>query len=191
VTQAARAAAVAAFAARQRNAPVAGVILESDTYWFSESPDTQAAFNFINKACAPCPPLTNVATEPSLPETLKLLCAMLVRGSSVYLISDFSDISAEDRPALLQLQSEHHLCAIHIGDPAERQLPRAGQLRIYGGQDRLERTVNTLDESLRRRYRTFATQNLAEKQQVFLSLGIPYRYLDTEQDTIEHEIPFL
>jgi uncharacterized protein (DUF58 family) len=193
VTQAARAAAVAAFAAQQQNIPVGGVILEKDCHWLAEASGPTGAMHLVREASTPCPPLLTQVTEPALGHILRLLRALLTCGSRVYLISDFQDLVDNDRPALLQLSTDHQVYAIHISDIAEQQLPRLGKLRFIApasfDTNTVGLTINTSDGKTRQGFEQTAQQQLQARQHLFTSLGIPYQRITTDSDSIEQQVP--
>lgn len=191
VTQAARVAAVAAFGAQQRNAPVGGVMLEAEPRWIAESGGEQAAFNLINAAVAPCPPVDSVPDEPSLAHMVRVLQAMLPRGTGVYLVSDFHDIGEADRPALLQLATEHRICAIQIIDPAERRLPSAGPLRIAAPASAASQTIDTSDPAIGAAFEAAATHRAEAIRQLFAGMDIAHVSVMADREDIEREIPYL
>jgi uncharacterized protein (DUF58 family) len=186
-SQAVRAAALLAFAARHRNEPVSGLILEHPPRWIWAGHDPLAAENLINSAAGICPPCRTQEREPLLPETLKLLQTMLIRGSRVYLLSDFFDLDDQARTVLLQLASEHQLAACHIIDPAELSLPAAGQLEISNpGQPTFE--IDSASPPLRQAYAAQADTFVEQRKQRFTRLGLDYIRLMTTDDAIENQL---
>lgn len=198
VTQAVRAAAVMAFDARLRNAPVAGVLLESaqksKLSWIAESFDEAGVFNFIHAANKPCPPPVSAQLTPpvsdineeSLSHVIKLLTPMLAQGSSVILISDFHDLDDSCRSSLLELSMTHHLQAIHIIDPVEVELPECGNLLVPS--QKKSRPLIGIDSSNNNsssQYHKLASTFLESKQQLFRSLAIPCQTVMTDDDRIE------
>jgi|GEM_PF-792041 len=198
VTQAVRAAAVMAFDARLRNAPVAGVLLESaqksKLSWIAESFDEAGVFNFIHAANKPCPPPVSAQLTPqvsdineeSLSHVIKLLTPMLAQGSSVILISDFHDLDDSCRSSLLELSMTHHLQAIHIIDPVEVELPECGNLLVPS--QKKSRPLIGIDSSNNNsssQYHKLASTFMESKQQLFRSLAIPCQIVMTDDDRIE------
>ena len=204
VTQAVRAAAVTAFFARLRNAPVAGVLLEYTQgsspgtrqkpalSWIAETSNETGMFNFINAANMPCPPPVflhnrNHAeedTEKSLSDVIRLLTSLLAQGSQVVLISDFHDLDDSCRTSLLELSVNHHLKAIHIIDPAEKEIPACGSLLVQSGE-RLITRFNSSDEKTNAEYQQAAAKHIESIQAIFRSLDVHCDTLLTESDRIE------
>ncbi|GMR06868.1 MAG: DUF58 domain-containing protein [Gammaproteobacteria bacterium] len=197
VTQAVRAAAVMAFDARLRNAPVAGVLLESAQKsrlsWIAESFDEAGVFNFIREANKPCSPpvsaqtipLSDSRNEESLSHVIKLITPMLAQGNSVILISDFNDLDDSCRSSLLELSMTHHLQAIHIIDPVEVELPGCGNLLVRSQNQSLI-GIDSSNKQSSSQYRKVASSFLESKQQLFRSLAIPCQTVMTNDDRIEH-----
>ncbi len=198
VTQAVRAAAVMAFDARLRNAPVAGVLLESaeksKLSWIAESFDEAGVFNFIHAANKPCPPPVSAQLTPpvsdineeSLSHVIKLLTPMLAQGSSVILISDFHDLDDSCRSSLLELSMTHHLQAIHIIDPVEVELPECGNLLVPSqNKSRPLIGIDSSNNNSSSQYHKLASTFLESKQQLFRSLAIPCQIIMTDDDRIE------
>lgn len=187
-TQAARAAAIAAFAASRRNASVAGVVLQENPRWLEAAMGEAAAFELIRQAAAPCPPLDPATPEPGLGETLRQVQEQLIPGSTVYLISDFIDLSERHRPALLQLAAGNEVHAILVHDPAERHLPNAGRLRFLGPEGS-DRELDTADDDLRRAYHAAAEAHFAQREGLLRGLGIGHYPLASDEDAVEEMIP--
>lgn len=194
VTQAVRAAALLAFAARANNFGVGAVILDRSTsgnkpVWIREQHDDAGIQHLIDTANGPCPPASasaQHAQQPALPDTLKLLQTMLTRGSDVILISDFIDLESNCRTVLAQLAAEHNLRAIHIIDPAEPELPRAGKLRLQAGNGQPSFTLNTSNPVIAAEYAAAAKKHISARQQLFAGLNIPCSQLLADTDNIEH-----
>jgi len=195
VTQAVRAASVMAFDARLRNAPVAGVLLESSEKskltWIAESFDEAGVFNLIHAANKPCPPPVSAQTttvsinrnEESLSHVIKLMTPMLAQGSSVILISDFHDLDDRCRSSLLELSMTHHLKSIHIIDPVELELPGCGNLLVQSQNQSLI-GIDSSNKQSSSQYHKVASSFLESKQQLFRSLAIPCQSVMTNDDRI-------
>jgi len=204
VTQAMRAAAVTAFIARLRNAPLAGVLLDykhehapdnelvPNLNWIAETNNERGVFNFIHTANTPCPPAAFLQNSQqikqddknSLSHVIRLLTPMLARGSHIVLISDFHDLDDQCRTSLMELSMTHQLKAIHIIDPAEKELPACGSLLVQSDQ-KLTTRFNSSDEKMMHEYQHAAIMHIESIQMIFRSLDIHYDTLLTESDRIE------
>jgi uncharacterized protein (DUF58 family) len=190
--QAVRSAAVAAFHAQQQNLPVSGVLLDDELHWVTEAAGRHGAMQFIRAANAPCPPVS-YAEEVSLGHTLKLLLALLTKGSRLYLISDFIDLDDSDRPSLLQLCTDHQVYAIQISDPGETHLPALGTLRFCtpGTNTNHDVSVDTSNDANRKNLQQAAHQSIQARQQLFSSLGIDCVQVVTNSQDIETQVPLV
>jgi uncharacterized protein (DUF58 family) len=182
--QAARAAALIAFAAQRRQAAIAGLLLEDSPHWLAPSATADAALHLAQAAARSAPPLA-ADTAPGLRAMLSRLAESLPRGSELWLLSDFHDLDAGCRPLLLQLASEHQLRAVQVLDPAELALPLVPGLRLYppGGG------AGVAADAAAGAYATAAAAWLEERRVLFSGLDIPYRLLLTDNEAIERELP--
>jgi uncharacterized protein (DUF58 family) len=188
VTQAARAAAVAAFDAQRRQSAVAGLLLESSPHWLAESASAEAALRFATAAARPAPPQSG-ATEPTLQAALSQLVPLLVRGSTLWLISDFHDLSPACSGLLLKLAGEHQVHAVQVVDPAELALPAAGPLRLSPAGGGVAADIDSGNATVRARFAEAAAARLAERQDRFAALNIPCVRLLSGTDALERELP--
>ncbi|MGM0593359.1 MAG: DUF58 domain-containing protein [Pseudomonadota bacterium] len=187
VTQAARIATLVAFAARRRQRALAGVLLEPSVNWLGESSGRGAAQHFAEAAARPAPPCDS-AGEPALKQLLSQLSRLLVRGSQIWLISDLHDLTPDCRGPLFALAGEHQLRCVQLFDPAERQLPQAGPLRLFAGLDDEEVVVDSNDRRSRRAFEAGAAAQQAERMTTLEALQIPCRQISTECDEPEQEL---
>jgi len=202
VTQAARIATVLAFSAQQRSAVIGGVILNSKPHWLHEAQSEQEVFSWVSDVCSPCPPLSRspnatslAAADGNLNHILRLLQSKISPGSTLYIISDFVELTKQHYISLANLAARHSVHAIHVYDPAELHLPKAGQLHLYPGSTnpthRSGVTIDTESITTRRDYRKAALTYFEKTEQNFRSLGISYVKISTLLDNIENRIPLL
>ena len=194
VTQAVRAAAIAAFTAQQNNLSVGGLILDQDFEWFKETQSKHAIFNFIQQASQPVPAIFELSDtkEPDFNDVLKTLNEVLTGsiGSYIYLISDFYDLDEQSRPALLELATTHQIQAIQITDNAEINLPDVGSIKFKSGNSKDSILLNTHSRNERDRYETAADIHLSLKKKLFENLAISYQEILTSSQNIEQEVIF-
>lgn len=189
VTQAVRAAAIAAFAAQENNLSIGGVILDDELEWFKENQNKQSVFDFLHQAARPASPVSEnkstKAQEPSIVDVIQTLNEVLTTGSTVYLISDFHDINDNCQPALLQLSSSHQVYAVQIYDPAEVVLTKAGTLELKN----MGLTSTTqIDTNSSREYENYLSKSddyFAELKYLFENIAIPYQQSATSDDEVE------
>jgi len=194
ITQAVRAAAIAAFKAQQNNLSVGGLILDDELEWFKESQSKHAIFNFIQRASQPAAAVydTQSNDEINFNDVLKTLKEVLSKeiGSYIYLISDFYDLDEQSRPILLELATTHQMQAIHITDMAEIKLPDIGSINFKSGNAKEAITIDTHSVSDRDRYETMANEHLSLIKGAFESLAISYQEILTSSQNIEQEVIF-
>jgi uncharacterized protein (DUF58 family) len=133
VAQAARVAAVLAFAAAGRNGVIGATLWDVQDQELPARHGRLAAFELIEQAAAPCPPLTDPASTEPLhhADRLATLEASLPRGAQLALISDFNWLTAEHEPLLARLAARFEVWAIQVVDAAERALPDMGLVRFH------------------------------------------------------------
>lgn len=189
VTQAARVATIAAFAAQRRGEALAGVMLESPPRWLPEQNDSGAALRLATAAAAAAPPLEEQSAPP-MAGILSLLARQLKPGCRIWLLSDFHDLNDECETALLQLTRGHWLQAVQIHDPAELELPAAGSLQLIppGGGEALQ--IDSSDPATASHFHRAASETLEQRTARLRRLGIPLIRLSTALDALEQELPW-
>ena len=189
VTQAVRAAAIAAFSAQENNHSVGGVILDSEIQWITESNNKQSSFSFITQAAQPAPTLSEQESEePSLVKVLSMLNEVITSGSTVYLISDFNDIDISNQSLLLQLSTKHQIHAYQISDPAEHIIPVAGNIILKSATSNEQQHFNTNSPNEQERFKNAAKQYFASKKSLFEDVAISYQIIFTTEENIESKI---
>ena len=188
VTQATRISAYLAFLARQQNSPISGVILNETAEWIPEASGETGVYNLLNQANSACPPIQDYESEVSLNHTLRLLLNMLVRGSIVYLISDFHDLNSSSQPLLLQLSEEHKLMAINIVDDAEKELPQTSSISIYNPERNEDIYLEAKNNNVSLQYRQYAAKHFSDIQNILSQFDINYTEMNTDLDRIDQQI---
>lgn len=192
ITQAARTAAIAAFTAQENNFSVGGVILDNEVGWFRESQNKQAIFDFVNQTARPALPAFSkpLIEEPDIKDVLDLLNQILTAGSIIFLISDFHDLNENNQSILLQLSSAHQIHAIQITDPAEIQIPQAGNLSFKNVSSKNKYHIDTNSSSELKNYKSASEDYFSFKKSIFENIAIPYQQILTTDNDIEHVIKF-
>lgn len=191
ITQAVRAAAIAAFSAQENNYSIGGVILDNDIEWFKENKNKQSAFNFIHQAARPATPVfEQQLKEPDISDVLRMLNEILTTGSTIYLISDFRDLDESSQSTLLQLSALHQIHAIQITDPAEVKLPKAGIVRLKSSTSSKQRQLDSSSLYQQENYQSAADDYFSDKESLFENIAIPYQTILTTDDDIEQRIAF-
>lgn len=194
VTQAARAAAIAAFTAQENNLSVGGLILDQDLEWFKETQSKHAIFNLIQQASRPVTPIfeSTSTTEPVFNDVMQTVKEVLTNnvGSYVYLISDFHDLDKQSQPVLLQLATTHQVQAIQITDIAEIELPDVGAIKLKSSNTESHISLDSHSKIEREQYETAADNHLSLKRNLFESLAISYQEILTSSQNIEQDVIF-
>jgi len=146
--------------------------------------------SMVNNMNQPCPPLPPEIKLPSLTNVLRAMQCALVPGTSVCLISDFIDAGHDCRSALAKLANDHDVRAIHILDPAEERLPKAGVLRLIATKADSVRQVDLSNHNIATLYQDAAARHLAEREALLRGVGIQYKRLLTTVDDIETQLNF-
>ena len=175
---------------------VSGARLDADIHWFPVSSDLQSVWQFVRECAGPCPPLDTIEEEtnhePCLADVLPQIQNQLVRGTHVYLISDFADINEDCKSHLLQLVDKHPVFALHVLDPAELSLPDAGKLvlqEMHGADGEVEQVVDLSDPKLREEYERNADKRQQGIAQQLKEFGCNYTRLLSNMEDLETKIP--
>ena len=125
----------------------------------------------------------NAASGPDLAELLLQLQRHARPGSRVFLISDLSDaLSDAALQSAAQLARKSQLVAMHVSDPLERQLPRAGRYSATDGTSIA--SLDTTDRSLRDGYARDYKDKLDHLTGRYRGFRIPLLKLSTDQSPL-------
>ncbi|MEO1129290.1 MAG: DUF58 domain-containing protein [Planctomycetota bacterium] len=125
-------------------------------------------------------------------EALRHLSMVLRRKAVVFLVSDFLFPGAwgegqDARPfwtSLDVLNRRHDVISIHIADPRERELPRAGLIELEDAETGERRLVDTSSRRLRRMYASEAQRRTEELNKRMRRMGIDMVHVTTHDDYI-------
>jgi uncharacterized protein (DUF58 family) len=106
---------------------------------------------------------TNIA------EALRYLNGVLKKRSIAFLFSDFQD-SGYDTPLRIAAK-RHDFVGVHVHDLRERELPKAGILRMRDPETGRERWLDTADRKLRQQWTANYDQQMAGVEQLFRQAG--------------------
>ncbi|HKY33013.1 MAG TPA: DUF58 domain-containing protein [Candidatus Polarisedimenticolia bacterium] len=101
------------------------------------------------------------------------------RKAVMFLISDF--LASGYEKALRRAARRHDLIAIAVTDPREESLPPVGLVEVEDAETGEAMVIDTLDERLRREYRTRALKRRDERRRLFRTLGIDAVELSTDR----------
>ena len=188
--QALRAAVLLIFYNHYCGRSLAGLVFDEDVRWLATSHDEQSVLAMVSNINQACPPLPTECQQMDLASVLRAIQNLLTPGSQVYLISDFEDATNECRSVLAQLAAEYDVSAVHIIDPAELQLPKAGKLCLSAMSDDRVREIDTSNTHIAERYQHAAQRYFMERETLLRGLGMAYVRLPTNIANIEAELTF-
>jgi len=186
VAQAARVAAVLAFAAAERNGVIGATLWDAQDQDLPPRHGRLAALALIGQAAAPCPPLTDPASTESLhhADRLAALEAGLPRGAQLVLISDFSWLAAAHEPQLARLAARFEVWAIQVVDQAERALPDLGLVRFHDMASGQGVWLDTAQASVRSAVRSAFADHLAAQAVSLARAGVRHQWVGSEADDL-------
>ena len=190
ITQAARAAAIAAFSAQESNYSIGGVILDNELEWFKENQNKQAIFDFIHQAARPAPSSTSqtLHIQPNITDVLRTLNEVITTGSTIFLISDFHDLSEDNQATLLQLSASHQVHAIQIIDPAEITLPKLGVVSLKSAIKNRSLNIDTDSLAEQKNYQLASDDYFSNIKKIFKNIAITHSQIFTYDEDIEKKI---
>lgn len=118
----------------------------------------------------------------SLSETLKHLKKTLTPGTTLYMISDFYDLSEQDKEALFSLRRHNHIVALQVFDELERHSPPPGLYPVTDGEK--QGVLNTQNKNTQQAYRDAVNVWQQGIERTFKQLGINHHQINAG------EIPF-
>lgn len=191
-TQAVRVAATAAFTAQEKNYSIGGVILDDEVEWYKENQNKQAAYDFINRAARPALPIFYKKQRQGIKinTILTILNEILTKGSTIFIISDFYDLSENSQPILLQLSASHNVNAIQITDPAELTLPKAGVTLLKSELSSKPVNINTQSAKQQQSYKNSSDKYFNDKRRIFENIAIPFQQVLTTDEAVEQKVLF-
>ncbi len=141
--QAARVAALLAFAAVEKNGVVGASVWDATDHVLPAAHGRMAAWTLATTAARACPPQVDPArvnptqVDPGADAGLRYhdrlvrLEAALPRGARLIILSDFSWLASEHQTMLARLGERFDGLAIQLIDPAERALPDVGLAQFH------------------------------------------------------------
>jgi uncharacterized protein (DUF58 family) len=186
VTQAARVAAILAFAASGQNGAIGATLWDREDTTLAARHGRLAAVALIEQAAAPCPPPSDPAATDSLRQAdrLAMLEAILPRGARLVLIGDFAWLASEHVAALAQLAARFDVWAIQIVDAAERALPDMGRVRFHDMASRQDVWLDTAQASVRNACEAAFSDRLDKQAASLARAGIQYLQVDGDADDL-------
>lgn len=125
---------------------------------------------------------------------LEYISKTLKRRGLLFVVSDFliQDLNQEPEwaSALRQLAFRHDVIAVRITDPAEQELPNAGELRMRDPETNQEIWIDTSDPRVRRAHKALVEQREAVLERIFRSAQVDLLKLSTAHEIVEPLLKF-
>ncbi|MCL6527436.1 MAG: DUF58 domain-containing protein [Thermaceae bacterium] len=142
--------------------------------------------------------LQGVGLEPRRPQppsqddlfrALEQVSKRLKRRALVFVVSDFLSPEGSEPPTwalgLRRLAYKHDVVAVWVSDPAERELPKAGELRLRDPESGEELWVDTSDPHVRAAYARLVEQRGVALARDLRAARVDLLPLSTAQDIVE------
>ncbi len=120
--------------------------------------------------------------QRSLSESLNHLKQSLKPGTTLYIISDFYDLTEKDKATLFSLKRHNHIVALQVFDPLERKAPPSGLYAVTDGSK--QGFLDTQDKQALSAYSQAVSAWQSGIENTFKSLAINHQQIDAG------EIPF-
>jgi uncharacterized protein (DUF58 family) len=189
VTQALRVAILLTFYGYYSGRLLSGLVIDDELHWLATGSDEQSTLGMIDNMNQACPPLS-ITQQQDFASILRAIHSTITSGTQLYIVSDFMDATNDCYGLLAQLAAEHEVNSIHIVDPAEKQLPKAGRLRLADVAADQARRVDTSNPQIAADFERAAQQHFTDRESLLRGLGIGYVRLGTTIDNIENQLAF-
>ncbi|MBD3812613.1 MAG: DUF58 domain-containing protein [Betaproteobacteria bacterium] len=186
VAQAARVAAVLAFTAAGHNGVIGATLWDTQDETLPARHGRMAALGLVERAAAPCPPLSDPAPTESLhhADRLAALEAGLPRGARLVLISDFAWLTDAHVAPLARLAARVDVWAVRIVDAAERVLPAMGTVCFRDMASGRRVWLDTAQDSVRHVIRAAFVDRQAAQTAWLARAGVRHQQLDSDADDL-------
>lgn len=186
VTQAARVAALLAFAAAAHNGVIGATLWDHEDHTLPTGHGRLAALGLINTFSAACPPLDDPRPADALHQFDRLARfeAELPRGARLVLLSDFAWLTSEHESTLARLAARFDVRAIRIVDAVEQALPNVGLVRLHDMATRQDVWLDTAQASVRRASQQAFARRLDAQAASLTRAGIAHQLAPSETDDL-------
>lgn len=183
-TQAARVAALLAFAAVGKNGVVGASVWDTADHTLPMAHGLLAAWTLVMAAARACPPLADPDAGEALHyhDRLARLEAALPRGARLVLLSDFSWLANEHQNLLARLGDRLDVLAVQLIDPAERDLPDVGLAQFHDIETGRLRWLDTAQHQ--GGFRQAFAMRQAQQADWFKRAGVQHRVVGSEVDNL-------
>ncbi|MDX2006609.1 MAG: DUF58 domain-containing protein [Meiothermus sp.] len=142
----------------------------------------------------PNPQAPDHGPSGSLEAALEHISKTLKRRGLLFVVSDFLSVNSAEEPpwsrGLRRLAFRHDVIAVRVVDPAERELPQAGELRLRDPESGEEIWLDTSDPRVRRSHAALVQQREDMLARVLRSAQVDTLTLTTAQEIIEPILKF-
>ncbi|MCX8087919.1 MAG: DUF58 domain-containing protein [Meiothermus ruber] len=139
-------------------------------------------------------PVEKATTRGSLEDALEHVTKTLKRRALLFVVSDFLNPQPEQEPpwaqGLRRLAYRHDVVAVRIFDPAEKELPNAGELRLRDPESGEEIWIDTSDPRVRRAYAALVQAREAMLERTLRAAQVDVLSLSTAQEIVEPLLKF-
>jgi len=139
-------------------------------------------------------PLQASGASASLEQALEHVAKALKRRALLFVVSDFQSPSPELEPpwaqALRRLAFRHDVVAVRIFDPAEKELPNAGELRMRDPESGEEVWIDTGDPRVRRAHAVLVQAREAMLERTLRAAQVDVLSLSTAQEIVDPLLKF-
>lgn len=139
------------------------------------------------------------AVEPSvargsLEDALEYAAKTLKRRALLFVVSDFLSQNPEQEPiwtsGLRRLAYRHDVVAVRIFDPAEKELPNAGELRLRDPESGEEIWIDTSDPRVRRAHAALVQARETMLERTLRAAQVEVLSLSTAREIVEPLLKF-
>lgn len=117
-----------------------------------------------------------------LADALRNVRRVAKHGSTIFIISDFTDFDDEAKRHFNHLSRHNDIVGIHVSDMMERELPRPNTYTITNGEKRAR--INTANPRYREEYRSNFNAHLDSVRSEFLKVKSPLLELLTHEELV-------
>ncbi|WP_337871401.1 DUF58 domain-containing protein [Meiothermus sp.] len=136
----------------------------------------------------------SAAAHGSLEQALEHIAKTLKRRALLFVVSDFLNPNLEQEPpwaqGLRRLAYRHDVVAVRIFDPAEKELPKAGELRMRDPESGEEIWIDTGDPRVRRAHAALVQAREAMLARTLRAAQVDVLSLSTAQEIVEPLLKF-
>ncbi|MEX0942448.1 MAG: DUF58 domain-containing protein [Pseudomonadales bacterium] len=138
--------------------------------------------NDFNHALKRGAPTVDEAQPHYLANALRNVRRVARHGSSIFIISDFSDFNETAALHLSQLSRHNDIVGIHVSDKLEQELPKPDLYMITDGEHRTR--IDTTDRSYRKEYHSTFEQRLEHTRSSFARIKAPLIAIMTHEPLV-------